>query len=183
MALIDTTYFYGGLEIPQVNTPTVKALVEKYIDEAENSLLSALLGSPLYLELAATPTEEPYASLLNGNLPYVNIAGENVVYPGLIFVKGSMKKSPIANLAWYNYTMDNHVTQSTGTGEKVADAKNAKPASPKRKLIAAWNEMVSMNNAIASFLIAHPNEYPEFPLVLKSIDFKAYLSPINPFFG
>lgn len=74
---------------------------------------------------------------------------------------GTKKTSPIANYVYWHWMAD-QATVTTGTGEKASAAANAVDASPARKMVRAWNQMVDWNCELVEFLLSNPADYPEF---------------------
>jgi hypothetical protein len=71
------------------------------------------------------------------------------------------KKSLIANYVYWHW-LENELTSTTGTGEKVIDNQNASNASPVFKMVSAWNQMVNWNCELIDFLLTNDSDYPEF---------------------
>lgn len=187
---IDTTYFYGPLSIAQLSQAAVRSTVQAFINEYEAQLLHQLLGPELYLAYKSgiTGAVQKYIDIRDGK-EYTNKAGQQVKWCGLAFTEGTApyetKLSLIANYVYFHYRADN-ATQTTGTGEKNAEAKNATEASPRRKMVKAWNQMVEWNEQLVEFLIANDTIYPEFLSYYS--DYKGHckvnnlLTKLNPLF-
>lgn len=80
---------------------------------------------------------------------------------GSTTVTAGVKKSLIANYVYWHWMAD-QATVTTGTGEKSSTAANAVDASPARKMVRAWNQMVDWNWELIEFLLSNPTDYPEF---------------------
>lgn len=76
-------------------------------------------------------------------------------------VSGTKKSSLIANYVYWHWMAD-QATVTTGTGEKVPAAANGVDASPARKMVRAWNQMVDWNNELIEYLLSNATDYPEF---------------------
>jgi hypothetical protein len=78
-------------------------------------------------------------------------------------VVSTNKQSLIANWVYYWYTRDAQ-TQTTGTGEKVSEAKNSTNVTAITKGMRAYNEMVNKNMSLKEFLLSNDADYPEYYL-------------------
>lgn len=76
-------------------------------------------------------------------------------------ISAAVKKSLVANYVYWHWMAD-QATVTTGTGEKASAAANAVDASPARKMVRAWNQMVKWNLELVEFLLSNPADYPEF---------------------
>lgn len=175
--LIDNSFFYGDLSIAQVSDSAVVSGLNWHISEREPELLTALLGYQLYKEYLAGigANTQKYKDIRDGK-EYTNRVGVLTKWRGLKFTVETAKKSLIANYVYFHYSR-NMVTQTTGTGEKTADNKNATAASSVLKLVRAWNEMVKMNWELVEFLLSHPDEYESF--LSGRPELNNLLKPIN----
>ena len=66
--------------------------------------------------------------------------------------------SPIANYVYWQYRQKTS-TLTTGTGENVAQNENSDMISPARKMIDAWDQMVSWNYDLWQFLYVNATAY------------------------
>lgn len=162
--IIDTSFFYGNLEIAQIANAEVSNTVGMYIKQYEPRYLELLLGYPFY---NASPDLTTYPLLLNGH-EYTNVNGELTKWQGLKWADGTLKKSPIANYIYFHYMRDHGFTHTTGTGEKTAKNQNADNASPWPKMCRAWNEMVMFNKYFYSYVLSNVATYPLY------VDIKTY---------
>jgi len=162
--LIDISFFFGNLHIAQKSDAAVSSSLNWFIDEYEPRLLTDLLGYELYeaykTGIAAGSPDAKWTDLRDGKA-YTNRAGITVKYQGLKWSIGGSKKSPIANYVYW-YWMENQVSDSTGTGEKVTDAQASAGVSPATKMIRAWNQMADWNRELLEFLLSNETDYPEF---------------------
>jgi hypothetical protein len=160
--IIDDTYFFGDLTIAQKSDPAVNSSLSEYIAECEDRLLTELLGYELYKAFKAWngTADGVYKDLRDGK-EYTGRSGYDTKWKGLKFSAGASKKSLIANYVYWHW-MFNQASDSTGTGEKVADNQNAVNSSAVPKMIRAWNQMVEWNRELLDFLLSLPDAYPEF---------------------
>lgn len=160
--LIDISFFFGELNIAQKTESA--GSVGLFIDELEPRLLTDLLGYELYKAfltgIAAGSPAAKWLALRDGK-EYTNRAGHLTYWDGLVFSKGTAKKSLIANYVYW-FWMADQSTVTTGTGEKTSAAANAVDASPARKMVRAWNQMVQWNWELIEFLLSNEADYPEF---------------------
>lgn len=174
--LIDTSYFFGSIAIAQIETLAVKQSVERYIAEHEALLLGSLIGDALYAGLldVANANNANYIALKDGG-NYMTGLGISK-WNGLRYTINGIKKSLIANYIYCIYMQDN-ASATTGTGEKIDNAKKAIPVTPEYKIAKAWNEMVYLNRALYSFL-THSNYFQVYDLPYT----RRLYSPINVLF-
>lgn len=160
MPLIDTTYFYGPLQIAQLEQPAVQADLAQYIATYEPEILNIILGSALYAEYATGIITDVaiYVSIRDG-ATFLDSKFHTVYWPGL--VQPTIKNSLIAKYVYYMYMQD-HKTVTTGTGEKVLKAQNAVDTTPYNKMRRAYNSMVDDAFILLSYLRANSIIYPSF---------------------
>lgn len=162
MPLIDQTYFFGELLIP--NKSSNANSLNEYINEHENRLLVDLLGYELHklfaAGIAAPSPAEKWLAIRDGK-EYTNRSGVFTKWVGLKFSQGTAQKSLIANYVYWHWMQD-MASFTTGSGEKTADNQNAVTASPASKMVRAWNQMVEWNRELVEFLLTNATDYPEF---------------------
>lgn len=158
--IIDTSFFYQQLAVPQITDPGVSNELVMFIKDYEPSLLTNLLGYELYKAYLALPGAARMVNLLSGD-EFVNRCGELTKWKGLVFIDGSLKKSLIANHVYYWFTR-NQATNSTSGGEKTTKSENSVEASPRFKQSRAWNEMVDFNLSLREYLLVNSDVYPEY---------------------
>lgn len=167
MALIDSSYFVGPINIPNTNKTEVSERLQWFIDEYEAELLEEILGYELYKEFSegitdfdpdgSNPTiEGRWLSLLEGGEYVWN--GRLKKFNGLLYEKGDTKLSLIANYVYWNWIRDQH-TQTVGLGEVKATAENAENTNPAFKLIKAWNDMSKDIYALYEYLQSNQQNY------------------------
>lgn len=154
MALIDLTYFTGEILVAQRSQPEVQEDLTRLIAKYEPKVLTDLFGKTMYKQfvdgLAVLPTPEAkWTNLLNG------VAGE---WMGLT---NAGKLSLIANYVYCMWCRKEN-TQTTGIGTVVPKAENAQKIAPVDNYVRAWNEMVSWNCELHSYIRDHASDYPDY---------------------
>lgn len=158
MALINNSYFYGDLLIPQKSSAAVTANLNWFINQYEEKYLTEILGYELYRDFkagieAATPDQQ-WIDLRDGK-EFTDRNGTLTKWKGLCF--GTY--SPIANYVYYWYMRDSNTT-TAGSGEVSANV--SEPVSPAFKMIRAWNQMVQWNCELINFLDSNSVAYPQY---------------------
>lgn len=160
--IIDYTFFQSGelrisgLPLPEVTPgPTNNAVLydlSAYIARYEDE----------YLELALGEMYNPFCEYLrsgeSGDDRWDNLKGKLAIE-----LKDSgftLKRSPIANYVYFHYLRD-HQSDATATGVKK-DTDEGTLVSPELKMVRAWNDMVSMNDALFRWIDSNRNDYPEW---------------------
>lgn len=175
--IIDISFFYGELEIPQKTEDSVILSVNRFIQTYESKFLNELFGYQLYKDFIDNQDASKYIDLVEGKeytyqerlRKYQGLKIEIVPAVGLSYIdllegrNFAKYASPIANYIYIQY-MKYTYSVSTSTGEKIVDAQNAKEASVGHKIITAWNQMVEWNNEVARFLIANKSDYFEWTI-------------------
>lgn len=151
--LIDATYFQGTIRINGLNicnpmTDADKATLShlnRLIAEYEPEFLNCFLGESLYLEfeqyLKTNPTEpvDKWERLK-----------EWLTEDGL---------SPVANYVFFHFARTGSVVIDNLGAAKLSSDDISPPES---RQIPAWNQMVKMNERIASKIDANYKDYPSF---------------------
>lgn len=165
MPLIDSSYFYGPIAVAQITQPEVLLELNLYIAKYEPQVLTCLLGAALYAELLDAIAGDAnlvaggnakYKAIRDGVLVYTDLYGQRNSWIGLT---NASKSSPIANFVYFYYSRD-HVTATTGTGEKVGDAENSTSVSSVNKQVHAWNELVDYCRALRLYILSNQANYP-----------------------
>lgn len=148
--LIDTTYFWGELEIAGTNTENNPIAAGKlteltaYITKYEPIVLKELLSETVYNEFMAglidDPIEEKWKTLRNKLQDVVALT------------------SPIANFVYWHFVVG-HVSYSATSGEVIPTFENATLASVNKKIVRAWNEASDQWEAIVEWLIENEATY------------------------
>jgi hypothetical protein len=154
MALIDRTYFVGGLNIPGTQRPEASEVLNGFIAQYEVQYLREAMGYPLAkLFLAAvaagTPLAQRYTDILEGK-EYTDTAGNTQLWGGLV---NAEKQSPLAYITYFYY-MRNAVSTTATVGEVKSTGENSKSTSPYTKLMLALNTMVTMTGQLRGMLEA-----------------------------
>ena len=119
MAFIDSTYFVGEINIPNVAANTIA--ISQAIAQYEKEILISLLGYKLYsLLMTACPGGTPsgvYVDLVNGAEFTHSFNGEDITlkWEGL---KNTALQSLIAYYVFYKY-VERDVTRLYGTGVSI----------------------------------------------------------------
>lgn len=151
MSFIDSTYFVGEINIPNLsaNATVVSAAITQY----EKEILIQLLGYKLYALLIAdctgeggVPVTQKYIDLVNGAEFEHSFAGitTTLKWEGL---KNSSKLSLIADYVFYKY-VERDVTHLSGTGTIVVPSGKGFRASSVNKLCNAWERMRELYGTI-----------------------------------
>lgn len=161
--IVDTTFFFGELEIPQVTEAYVQSYVTSLIQEHEPRFLEQLFGYAMYKDYLANQAASKYQDIINGK-EYTDAAGvlrkwKGLKYATLAGPPPAKFKSAIANYIYFRYMQDSQ-TASTGTGEKGIEANSTIVASPWSKMVRSWNSMVDDNIALYNFISVYPDVYP-----------------------
>jgi len=151
MYLIDQTYFTKQYNIPNLNEmdSDVFSNLEQYIDKDVRSLLRNVLGYTLFKDFDSyvvdgiLPNTAPqkWLDFVNGKEYEIN--GETVKWKGIMYEEGLSKTSVLVPYIYHNWLIDN-ISQVTGVGEKVISAQNAVNANSNQRIVAAWNDFISM---------------------------------------
>jgi hypothetical protein len=163
MSLIDSTYFVGEINIPNLTGVNSNATaIAQAITQYEKEILIQLLGYKLYSLLIADctgeggiPVTQIYIDLVNGAEFTHEYNGEEILlkWEGL---KNAAKQSLIAYYTYYKY-VEREVTHLSQIGVMLTGAMNAKGyrASSENKMIAAWERMRELYGKI-------PPDYKKF---------------------
>lgn len=145
--LIDTSYFIGDIEIPNLAQPEEAASLNNSIALYEKECLLDLLGYSMYKDLvAAVPVSgDKWYKLINGAEFSFTFNGETVTryFEGL---KGSDKKSLIAYYVYFMHRKKHASYMSGNKAEVEAESENSKKVANSlyEKLVSIYNEFVFM---------------------------------------
>jgi hypothetical protein len=159
--IIDHTYFYGKLSLPQTNNTEGRSIVDQFITTYEPEYLQKALGYDLWkafttgIEGSGEP-DQRWKDLLEGK----EITYQNRTYKWTGF-ENTEKKSPIACYVYYKY-MEDKASDNTLVGTVVQNVDNNTRVNSLRKMVDAWNSMVDMNNTLWLFLYQNKADYPEW---------------------
>lgn len=201
--IIDTSYFFGELTIPQLNMQSVVDDLTWYIQVHERRFIADMFGpefSALFLAgiASAIPADQIYKDILNG-VDYTNSNFDVVRWDGLKTeiiapVAGGPGDvpppipgrylSPIANYVFWHYAVVNLKSFLTGSGEAKANKQNSLDADIWPRLIRIWNDMVTQLRQLVDFLRSNKLVYPKFEeyytATPRSMALKKLLSKRNP---
>jgi hypothetical protein len=159
-SIVDKTYFFGEILIGQLSELAVQDKVANFIDMYEPEFLEGILGYVSYKNFLLTPPDQKWLDLLNGK-EYVDEYGVTRNWKGLKFTTGTIKQSPIAFYIYYWYQRS-QLTNTAGVGEVKAHSENGYTASPKYKMVNAWNKMVDSVIELYSFMRANQLIYSDW---------------------
>lgn len=157
MIFLTESHFTGLLSIPESGTI---GLTEILVDTFESDVMIDCLGFDLYINfrdgLLETSPEQRWIDLRDGAI-YQDSDGVKHQWHGM------------ANLSkyfvWFHATQSTQ-TQSTPTGEVMADNLNSKPASVDGKLCRAWNrgvkQLIELHRFIYQMNKNQPDTYKNF---------------------
>jgi len=131
--LIDSSYFWGELEIDSLFTNQASGIALKEAGGNSASELDRYIAKyqKYYLE-------QMFGETLAANLPSELID---------LIRDEQLKTSPIANCVYYFYMRANQ-SKTTGAGEVKMDIVRTRAVSASEKMCRAWNEMVKLNRKI-----------------------------------
>lgn len=154
MFIINAQYFVGALTIP--NIPKLGQYpepamfdIDSLIQDTVHSLLNSVLGRTNYKEFIESldakgeikpNTAQKWEDLLNG-CDYVH-KGKTKYFKGLIYKRGTIHKSVLAEYTYIKY-IEQNISQLTGVGDVVLDAKNAINIDPSGRWAEAWNNFLT----------------------------------------
>lgn len=138
--LIDSTYFKGDILL--TNKTDLASDISEAIARYEKEILVSLLGYKLYKNIIATPTIEPYKSLIEGAEFELTFDGITQLQKWNGF-KNSDKISLIAYFVYYKY-QERNFTKPSGIGVIKPKAEAAETVTPVWKMVEAWNNMIEL---------------------------------------
>lgn len=164
--LIDNTFFFGEINIAQLNVQAVQDNINDFIAKYEPKYINEVLGyafAKLY-NAGITANEQRFLDIRDGK-EFTNCEGYTDKWNGFT---NSDKLSPIANYIYYWYIRTN-TTYSSGIGEVQPTTENGTIVTPYGKLYHAWNEMVEAEKILYDFLQNIKDDdgnliYPEFDI-------------------
>jgi hypothetical protein len=165
--LITTSYFTANLDLPGRNAVGLSENLNLYINRYEPIFLRGVLGYAMYKLLMAAydaSQEEPpvalpqrWADLLDG----VEYDVSDITYKWDGLRNSTLLTSPIANYIYFTFRRDTE-TRTGNTGENKPNAQNADSATPNRKLVFAWNDMVDQMWLMKHYLDNNTDTFPEW---------------------
>lgn len=148
--LIDTTYFWGELEIAGLDTennPIAAGKVTEltaYITKYQPIILKELLSATVYDEFIGGLSVEPIADKWKA-------LRDKLVSTG-------SKTSPLANFVYWMF-IKGHVSYASTSGEVIPTFENAVLATVNQKIVRAWNEAYNYWVEIVEWLIENESTY------------------------
>jgi hypothetical protein len=168
--IIDTSYFYGDLNISNIKAgkPSGDNL-NIHIERGESEFLTEILGFNLYTLFKAelpVPVTKPFKDLLFGIDFTDSLGRENhwAGFEGNIIVGDNgeeYKFSPIANYVYWRRMRQKSI-QNTGVGPGIPKAENVKRTGPTPEMLRAWNQMVEWNWIMHDFIRQNKDDYPTY---------------------
>lgn len=147
--MIDYTFFQDGLlrvdgamalAAPSPTNEALTGFISSFIGKYEPEYLRKLLGDELYNDFLVHEDEGRHDACWEG------------LKVLLVSDCGEFKISPIANYVYFHLLRH---AQSTATMNGVKTDGDENLISPQRKMVYAWNDMVSSNRRIYIWLTGH----------------------------
>lgn len=154
--LIDTSYFFGDIQIGQLSELSVQESLNFFISQYEPKILESLLGYATYKQIGNA--DQKWKDLKEG-AEYTNETGILCKWNGLY--DATSKVSLIAYYVYCQY-MENELSVTGGAGEGKVQMQNSIAVTNGRKIRKAWNLMVKQNRQLYCFLNAKKDVYPEW---------------------
>ena len=173
--LIDTSYFFGDIQIGQLSEQSVQESLNFFISQYEPKILESLLGYATYKQIGNA--DQKWKDLKEG-AEYTNETGILCKWNGLY--DATSKVSLIAYYVYCQY-MENELSVTGGAGEGKVQMQNAMIISNGRKIRKAWNMMVEQNCALYDFLNAKKDVYFEWDEWQSGIHGNALFQQANEF--
>lgn len=159
--IIDHTYFYGKLNLPQAGNTEGRLIITEFITTYETEYLKKALGYDLWKAFTdgiagSGVPDQRWTDLLEGK----EFTYQARTYKWVGF-ENTQLQSPIANYVYYQYMTDK-ASDNTLVGTVVQNVDNNTRVNSLRKMVDAWNSMVDMNNTLWLFLYVNKDTYPEW---------------------
>lgn len=177
MSFIDSTYFTGEIQIPNVTANG--AAITQAITQYEKEILIQLLGYKLYSLLIAdlvlgVPVTQKYLDLVNGAEFTHSFNGQDIIlkWEGL---KNTALQSLIAYYVFHEYVRNN-IVRLYGTGMSIVSTeKGFERVSSKPKLFEVWEKMRTLYGKIPPEYKSYSNHLRIFyPVSTFNLDPSAY---------
>lgn len=137
---IDSIYFKGDILL--TNKDALATDITEAITRYEKEILISLLGYKLYKLMIASPTVEPYKSLIEGAEFELTFGGITQLQKWNGF-KNTEKESLIANYVYYKYH-ERTFTKPSAINVVKPKAEAAETTTPVWKMVNAWNRMIEL---------------------------------------
>lgn len=148
--IVDSSFFIGERNIPNTSYPDVQSLLYEIAKVRERELLVSVLGYELFSLIDSDNTDVRIETLRNGmntgQHTFAGLTGEN---------------SPLVDYVYYHFLKATNTT-TTGIGETKSAGENTTVASPARKMVSAWNDMVCKLRHLIWYINNNRTEYPEY---------------------
>lgn len=161
--IIDYTYFFGKLRLPQSGNNEGRDEIDEYIETYEVEYLKKVLGYDLWkvfsagIEGSGDP-DQRWKDLLDGK----EYSQHDITYKWSGFDPADESKlTPIANYTFYRYN-ESKASDVTLAGTSTGAVDNNTRVAPMQKMVEAWNAMVDINYLLYGFLMKNLDVYPEF---------------------
>lgn len=173
MTLIDASYFWGEINLPNNKYSDLDSFIERF----EKELLIKLFGYTLYKLISAydpdnpTGTDQRIRDIIEGKEFILN--DKTYKWNGL---RNSEKISVIAYYIYVHY-MRSIETQTTTTGESKNKKVNSIPVSPAQKISNAWirlQKLIGPYCLTASYYPGGMNEYYNSLFYFMSDNYDTY---------
>lgn len=151
--IINYTKFVGKLNLPQTGDTEGRTQVESFITEYETEYLKKALGYDLWKAFTTgNQLDQRWVDLLEGKEFILD--GQTVLWPGF-------NNKPIQNYVYYKY-LENEASTTSLVGGITPAADNSNRVNSSEKMVAAWNDMVELNQILWNFLYENMTVYPEW---------------------
>lgn len=168
MALfIDSSYFFGMLQVPNLgdtsNAANFAAILSKYEKDFLKRFFGYEFAQVLISEYALPIPTARAVGIIEGGT-FIDSKGVTRTWQGL---KNDDKESPLANYV-YSFWQKINVTKTMQAGEilqtnsmGIKGDQIARVVSPSVKVASAYNDMVRMNKELERYLYYKKEIYPE----------------------
>lgn len=151
MAVIDSSYFVGEREVPNISGTHPAATINlevlnRVITVYERDYLVKLLGETLYDEfITDLGTSEAWATGLRDELR-----------------DSTLKTSPVADYCYY-YWLRKTLSNTTSGGQTEQTSENSTAVSPMQKMAEAWNSCIRLTVEVIQYLNENRSSFPSTP--------------------
>lgn len=171
MTLIDSSYFVGDIQLP--NLDEIDNTFDDVIAKYEKEVLTKLLGYRLYNEfIAALGTETPDAKwidLRDGATFQFDFCG-NTIHREWNGLANEELISLIAYYVYYQYRNDTLGT-TTSISDVIGIPENAEQINDSRKMTKAWNRGVNLYGLAPKSFDSHSTTYNHYNDIASAYNF------------
>ena len=147
--LINASYFVNELLIPNLSDYDESYNINGLIQDCSHSFLESFLGREIYKELVSNLNAEQTALKPNAAEKWDNLVngcdyeyqGQTRYFKGLIYKRGTIPKSLLAQYVYIKY-IEQNTTQLTPTGDVRPDSQNAVNVNSSQRYANAWNNFL-----------------------------------------